>query len=51
VKPLDIGGGRTPRAFICVSAEGIKTKAALRRWMQKGVEFVETLPAKKTRQK
>jgi len=51
VKPLDIGGGRTPRAFICVSAEGIKTKAALRSWVQKGVEFVETLPAKKTRQK
>lgn len=49
VRPLDIGGGRTPRAFVCVEAAGIKTTKALSNWIQQGVDFVETLPKKAVR--
>jgi len=49
VKPLDIGGGRQPRAFVCIEPAGFKTKPLLVRWIKKGVIFVSALPPKKKR--
>ncbi|MBX2837500.1 MAG: TfoX/Sxy family protein [Gammaproteobacteria bacterium] len=47
VSPLDIGGGRQPKAFVLVAPEAIKNKKSLQSWIKKGLAFVETLPAKK----
>ncbi len=48
-KPLDIGGGRRPRAFICVEPEGYSTEQTLTDWVARGLEFVATLPEKEGR--
>jgi TfoX/Sxy family transcriptional regulator of competence genes len=45
-KPMKMGG-KTMVGFICVAPEGVKTKAALAKWIKWGKEFVATLPAKK----
>jgi len=47
--PLDIGGGRQPKAFVCVEPEGFRGKKALCSWVNRGIEFVGTLPPKKPR--
>ena len=51
VGPLDIGGGRQPRAFVCVEPEGYAGKKAFAAWVDRGIEFVGTLPAKESRAK
>ncbi len=51
VGPMDIGGGRQPRAFICVAPAGFRTRASLEKWVQRGIAFVDTLPEKKTSKK
>ncbi|MGE3247306.1 MAG: TfoX/Sxy family protein [Beijerinckiaceae bacterium] len=47
VKPLDIGAGRAPRAFVCVEPKGFASAAALKKWLARAQEFVATLPPKK----
>ncbi len=46
VRPLEIGAGRAPRAFVCVDPGGIATDQALADWVDQGVAFVRSLPAK-----
>ena len=45
VRPLEFGG-RRPGGFVLVDREACRTDAALRSWVQKGIDFVATLPAK-----
>jgi TfoX/Sxy family transcriptional regulator of competence genes len=45
VKPM-IMAGRPMTGFVRVAAEGYRTAAALRKWVKRGLDFVETLPAK-----
>jgi len=51
VGPMDIGGGRQPRAFVCIEPEGFKGKKALAGWVSRGIAFVATLPDKKVKVK
>jgi len=51
VDPLEIGGGRKPRAFVRVKAEAIASDTQLARWLSRGLEFVSTLPSKATGQR
>lgn len=45
-KKMDFTG--TPmKGFISVEPDGIRTKAALAKWVERGLAFVETLPPKK----
>jgi len=46
VGPLNIGGGRQPRAFVCIEPKGFTSSKALSKWTRRGVDFVATLPAK-----
>lgn len=46
VGPMEIGGGRKPRAFVRVKAEGFALDAQLTKWLSRGLEFVSTLPGK-----
>lgn len=45
-RPMEFSG-RSPKGFILVDAEGCSTKKTLRAWIEHGLEFVATLPAKK----
>ena len=45
VKPMTMAG-RTMTGFVRVAPEGYRTAAALRKWVQRGLDQVETLPAK-----
>ena len=38
--------GRPMRGFVSVSLEGTKTARQLRAWIQRGLDFAESLPAK-----
>ena len=38
--------GRPLRGWVMVEAEGIETEGQLRMWIERSVEFVETLPRK-----
>jgi hypothetical protein len=38
--------GRPLRGWVMVEADGIETDELLRTWIQRAVEFVETLPRK-----
>jgi TfoX N-terminal domain len=38
--------GRPMRGFVLVDAPGMRTKAALERWVDRGLDFAESLPAK-----
>ena len=38
--------GRPMQGWVVVEAEGIDTDRQLRRWVERAVEFVETLPRK-----
>lgn len=46
VEPLDIGGGRRPRAFVIVNRDGFAKDEALTRWISRGLAFVATLAPK-----
>jgi TfoX/Sxy family transcriptional regulator of competence genes len=45
VRPMKIGG-RSPAAFVRIDPEGYRTDQALVAWIQRGIDFVSTLPAK-----
>jgi len=45
VRPMEFAG-RRPTGFVFVDAEGHRSDAALATWVQRGVEFALTLPAK-----
>ena len=45
VKPMTMAG-RTMTGFVRVVPEGYRTAAALRKWVKRGLDHVETLPAK-----
>jgi TfoX N-terminal domain len=47
VRPMEIGGGRQPRGFVCVDPPGFASDEALKAWITRGLAFVATLPAKK----
>ncbi len=49
-KPMDITG-RPMKGFIFVEKDGYKTKATLRRWLERGLAFTSTLPKKVTKKK
>lgn len=46
VRPV-MFAGRPLAGFVCVDPEGYRTDAALARWVQRGLDFVSTLLAKK----
>jgi hypothetical protein len=50
VSPMKMGG-RTVKGFVRVAPEGYRTDAMLRKWIQRGLDFVATLPAKSPRRK
>jgi TfoX/Sxy family transcriptional regulator of competence genes len=39
-------GGRSPAAFVRIDPEGYRTDKALAAWIQRGIDFISTLPAK-----
>jgi TfoX/Sxy family transcriptional regulator of competence genes len=47
VQPIEMAG-RTMTGFVRVTAEGYQTEAALRGWVNRALDFVMTLPAKKS---
>ena len=51
VGPLNIGGGRSPKAFVTIAAGALRDDAALEAWITRGVVFADSLPAKKPRQR
>lgn len=40
VRPMKLGG-RPLAAFVCIEPAGFRTDAALRAWVQRGIDFVE----------
>jgi hypothetical protein len=42
-------GGRVMRGFVRVAPEGYRTEAALKKWVERGVNAAAARPAKKTR--
>jgi hypothetical protein len=50
VRPMEIGG-RRPAGFVLVDPPAIKAPAALAKWVQRGLDFAATLPAKRTANK
>lgn len=50
VRPLEFGGMR-PKGFVLVDPEGYRTAKALAAWIERGVNFASTLPAKKPARK
>jgi hypothetical protein len=49
-RPMDFTG-KPMTGYIYVSEAGYKRKADLAKWVNEGVEFVQTLPSKKPRTK
>ena len=47
-RPMDFTG-RPMKGFVFVAPGGISTPAALREWVELGVQFCRTLPAKKSK--
>jgi len=45
VQPMKLGGRRLA-GFVLVDPAGYRTDAALKTWVQRGIDFVATLPAK-----
>ena len=43
IRPMEMAG-RTMSGFVQVTPEGYRTDAALRNWIERGVDFVATLP-------
>ena len=50
VRPMDFTG-RPLKGYVYVEGVGLKSDDALKGWVQKGVEFVESLPPKKAAKK
>jgi TfoX/Sxy family transcriptional regulator of competence genes len=48
VRPVEMAG-RTVAGFVRVDPDGYATDAALRKWIQRGLDFVDTLPAAPSR--
>ena len=46
-RPMDFTG-KPLAGMVYVDPKGYRTDAALKRWVQRGIEFVMTLPAKST---
>jgi TfoX/Sxy family transcriptional regulator of competence genes len=46
VRPMEFAG-RHLAGFVCVDPEGYRTDTALAAWVQRGIDFAATLPAKK----
>ena len=46
VRPLEFAG-RRPTGFVLVDPQGYRTDAALATWIQRGIDFVATVPAKR----
>ena len=46
VEPMEMRG-RTMTGWLRVDTEAVHTKAQLRKWVERGVAFVRTLPAKR----
>lgn len=45
VRPMDFTG-RPSKGMVYVAPAGIRTASALRKWIERGIRFSETLPAK-----
>jgi TfoX/Sxy family transcriptional regulator of competence genes len=45
VRPFDMSG-RPMRGWVVVTLQGVSTEEQLMDWVQKGVEFAQSLPAK-----
>jgi hypothetical protein len=45
VRPMKFAG-RALAGFVCVDPEGYRTDEKLATWVQRGLDFVSTLPAK-----
>lgn len=45
-KPMDFTG-RPMKGYVYVEPAGFKTEKNLRKWIEKGIAFVKTLPPKK----
>ena len=50
VLPMKMAG-RTMHGFVRVMPEGYRTAASLRKWVQRGLDFVATLPPKKAKRR
>jgi len=50
VRPMEMAG-RTVSGFVRVMPESYRTEAAFRKWIQRGVDFVEKLTAKQSPRK
>ena len=50
VRPMEFAG-RALAGFVCVAPEGYRSDTALATWIQRGIDFVATLPAKKPKPK
>jgi TfoX/Sxy family transcriptional regulator of competence genes len=48
VRPMEMAG-RTVSGFVRVMPEGYRTETVFRKWIQRGVDFVEELDAKRSR--
>jgi TfoX/Sxy family transcriptional regulator of competence genes len=46
VRPMEFAG-RALAAFVCVDPPGYRSEKALRAWVQRGIDFVATLPPKR----
>ncbi len=46
VRPIKFAG-RALGGYVCVDYEGFPTDTALAAWVQRGIDFVSTLPAKR----
>ena len=51
VRKVLSGGRRTMTGFIRVALDGYRTDAALKKWIERSLDFVATLPAKPARGK
>jgi hypothetical protein len=50
VQPMKMGG-RIMTGFVRVAPEGYRTDAALKKWIQRGLNFIATMPANPSRKK
>lgn len=46
VRPFDLSGGRPARGWVLVKPSGLKTEAALKKWVDRGLTFARSLPPK-----
>ena len=49
-RPMDFTG-KPMKGYVYVEPAGFKTDKNLKKWVDKGIQFVETLPAKKNKRK